>query len=257
MTDTDRTPGQTPDAGRDDHDLAALFAADKNSPPAFLNKTILAAAHEAVTADDNTAPEQASVFNDAPSPPTGRRWQTSGGWMAMAASVILAVTVVPLMLRAPDSSLNPGSADLPTMQAVEESMSLTSDSDTRAPENIDADAAPAMMPEAAPSTAPPTPMLPAIQLQRRSTFSDHAATEDEMAGAALTKEAGIAEDEGSANPADETAPDVSFRDTPQRWLAHIRQLLLDERYDDALAEYQSFRRLHPKHEPDFRVPVRQ
>jgi len=224
MNHSDDKTGEQPDEpGRDDQDLAALFNADKAAVPEFLNARILAAAHDAVATDKAEPP--ATTHETTPPPPVSRNgWQHSGRWMAMAASVILVVAVAPLMLRSPESTLQTEAVDASTLKAVEQSVSVSADS--AAPENeADEMASPsgaATMREAAPVATPAAPMMPAIQAQKRS----------------LSRE-------------------LSFRDTAQSWLAHIRQLQEDERYDDALTEYQLFRRRHPEYEPGFTLPLRQ
>lgn len=264
-----KTAGQGSEPDDDDQDLAALFNAEDKSPPELLSARILAAAHEAVSADNagNDAPVKADEANSTVT--RFQRWQTSGRWMAMAASVLLAVTIVPVLMRSPDSAMESDAIDSSRMKAVQESLSLSADSVPPAAveaELSEPQAGAQLQREAAPMSSSPTPvatpsasMVPAIQARKRSALADGVGSADDNQGDVeeeVLSESERAIDEDAPAMMEKTAADTDFRNTPQSWMEHIRQLQEDERYDDAVVEYEMFRRRYPMHEPDFSVPLR-
>ncbi len=265
--DDGKTAGQGPEPDGDDQDLAALFNTGDKSPPELLSARILAAAHEAVSADH--ANDDAQVKADEANATVTRlqRWQTSGRWMAMAASVLLAVTLVPVLMRSPDSAMESDAIDSSRMKAVQESLSMSADSvapaveadlsEPQAGAQLQREAAP-MSTSPAPVAAPSASMMPAIQARKRSVLADGVGQGGEVQESVeeeVLSESERAIDEDAGSIERETAVDEGFRDTPQSWVERIRQLEADGRYEDAVVEYEMFRGRYPGFEPGFSGPL--
>ncbi|MGQ7843492.1 hypothetical protein ACUNV4_03365 [Granulosicoccus sp. 3-233] len=270
--------GKMPDQGLpsddDGQDIGAMLDAGNEVVPHSLNQQILSAAREAIanesTADSVTTPLPTEVTQLQPRRSANHRWQTRNRWIAMAASVILAVTVVPLMLRSPDSSLD-NSAELASQKMLQRSIAISLDSAADGLEVDESQSLTSFVRESMPSTNPSTdssastssapiarsssprlqtpeasPVVPAIRAQKRSAPADAAA------GPATD----LAADSDERSSADKSTGDSDFRKTPDSWVARIRQLQKDGRYDEAIEEYELFRGRYPNHEPELSAPRR-
>ncbi len=99
----------TPDA--DDQDLTRLFDAQPDRVPEALDTLILTAAKEAVADPAVTGPK--------------RRGTAIKSWFAVAATLLLGITLTPLLLQTPESALDRPASTGSTLEAVATSVSMT------------------------------------------------------------------------------------------------------------------------------------
>ncbi len=260
-TQESQEPREPQGPDHDDQDLAALFEAEATAPPELLSARILAAAHEAVEHEPKTSADE-SITPDKHI----QRWKHAGRWMAMAASVLLAILVTPLLLRAPESVMEADAVDTSRMKAVQQSLDSNTAA-TVAPMDIQAsDSRLQPQQEAAPMALSPTPearspapMVQELQTQKRSVQVDRAAAADDfqgMAGEDALNDSEPFQEEESLSADREGSTETMFRNSPESWVTHIRQLQEDGNFDEAVAEYEVFRERYPDHEPDFTGPLR-
>lgn len=96
----------------DDQDIAALFEAQSTEPPESLDKVVLAAAKDSVA-------EPSKQVSAPTAQPLG---QSKHRWFALAATIVVGVSVAPLLLKSPESSL-----DAPLISSSEKSLETAED----------------------------------------------------------------------------------------------------------------------------------
>lgn len=174
-----------------DEDINELFKGQVVKVPTALDNAILAASKS------NAESKAARSISPAP-------------WLAVAATVLMAIIVTPLMLTSPDSSLQIENAE-PFEQA-----------DTPAPLTIQADEVPAIKSEA-------RALKPSI-VRKQSAPRALVSSESHEA---LILESDISEES------------VSYRDTPEEWINEINRLLSSDQMSQAQEEYDLFKAIHP------------
>ena len=112
----------------------------------------------------------------------------------------------------------------------------------------------------APEARSPAPMVQELQMQKRSVQVDRAAAADDFQGMADKDALNDSEpfpQEESVSADREGSTEAAFRNSPESWVAYIRQLQEDGSFDEAVAEYEVFRERYPDHEPEFSKPQQQ
>lgn len=174
-----------------DEDINELFKGQVVKVPTALDNAILAAS--------TSNAESKATRSISPAP-----------WLAVAATVVMAIIVAPLMLTSPDSTLQIENAE-PFEQA-----------DTPAPLTIQADEVPAIKSEA-------RALKPSIVRKQSAPRALVSSDSHE----ALILESDISEES------------VSYRDTPEEWINEINRLLSSEQMSQAQEEYDLFKAIHP------------
>ncbi len=201
-------------ADSDDQDLTRLFDAQQDRVPEALDRFILAAAKDAV--------EEASTTVQK------RRGTAIKSWFAVAATLLLGITVTPLLLQAPESALDRTASTGSTLKAVEESVSMTAEQPVRQMRDSESDTADSAAQNESPMSIT-SPVMPAIKAQSRTTVTR---------SGSLGKEKRVTGDE-------------DYRRSAKNWLAHIRVLIKEEQPVKARTEYDLFRKTFPDYAPDF------
>ena len=199
----------TPDA--DDQDLTRLFDARQDRVPEALDTLILAAAKEAV------AEPVATVRKP--------RGTAIKGWFAVAATLLLGITITPMLLQAPESALDRTGSSL---KAVEESVSMTAEPAARVMQDSESDVMDSAAREAAPMSLA-SPVMPAIQTQSRKAA---------ISSSSVAQEKRVSEVE-------------DYRRSAKNWLEHIHVLIDEGQSARAQTEYDLFRKAFPDYAPDF------
>ena len=202
----------TPDA--DDKDLTRLFNTQQDRVPEALDSLILAAAKEAVA--------QPAVTDRK------RRGTVIKSWFAVAATLLLGISVTPLLLQAPESALDRTASTGSTLKAVEESVSMTAEPSVRQMRNSESNAADSAAQNEAPMLIT-SPVMPAIQTQSRKAI---------ISSSSDAQEKRVSETE-------------DYRLSAKNWLEHIRVLIKEEQPAKARSEYDLFRKAFPDYAPDF------
>lgn len=243
---TPHRPGKEPD----DHDIAALFDAQPLSLPEELDATILAAAKKVITESPSTAE---SKFTIKPLSKTTNRW------FALAATVVVGVSVAPLLLKSPESSLNAPSV-------------VSSVATSSAPAEVIAEK----------EIAGPAPLIASddngddnggaagdLLLEERESLavSDESVTADVTAKTIQSSTARIASPAASSatslaassalmSESDRTlekTANYDYRNTPDAWVKEILRLESTGNNKQASVEYELFRDKHPDVEPEFKL----
>ncbi len=202
----------TPDA--DDQDLTRLFDTQQDRVPEALDRFILAAAKDAVAKPSATVQK--------------RRGKVIKGWFAIAATLLLGITITPMLLQAPESALEHTTSSGSTLQAVEESVSMTAEPNARMMQDSESDSADSVAQDEAPMSMT-SPMMPAIQAQsRKAAISSSSAAQE--------KRVSEVED---------------YRRSAKNWLEHIHVLIDEGQSARAQTEYDLFRKAFPDYAPDF------
>ncbi len=202
----------TPDA--EDQDLTRLFDAQQEQVPEALDKLILTAAKEAVAEPAVTGQK--------------RRGTAIKSWFAVAATLLLGITLTPLLLQAPESALDRTASTGSTLKAVESSVSMTAESSLHVPQNSESDAADSIARDEA-SRSISRSLLPAIQAPSGTAV---------MTSNALARQKRVIEAE-------------EYRRSPMSWVGQIRTLIKEKQLARARTEYELFRKSYPKFAPDF------
>ena len=119
-------PGKEPD----DQDIAALFDAQDVSVPEELDDIILAAANEIGTEQRNTDDSHLEIDSDTRSKSSSvikPLNKTAHRWFAIAASLVIGISVVPLLLRSPETSLTTPPAVAPIKSTTNSAAATTVD----------------------------------------------------------------------------------------------------------------------------------
>lgn len=202
----------TPDS--DDQDLTRLFDAQRDQAPETLDRFILTAAKQAVAEPSNTVQK--------------RRGTTIKSWFAVAATLLLGITITPLLLQAPESALEHTTSSGSTLHAVEESISMTAEPSIREMQNSESDGADSVAQDEVPMSMT-SPVMPAIQTQSRKAA---------ISNSSVAQEKRFSEAE-------------EYRRSAKNWLEQIRVLMKDGQPARARTEYDLFRKAFPDYAPDF------
>jgi hypothetical protein len=241
-----KTERTTPEP--DDADLTRLFAAQTDAPPATLDALILAAARDAVS-DRARDPVSSTAAND-PSQRAARGPRPAiMGWFAVAATVVLGLSLAPRLLQSPGSALGEQAPaqiqGSPPAQAFEPSSAQVF-SPSPSPQ------------QAQNSQFAQRSALTGVQVSRPESAvpgeSREAIIQDAQARNYLRKsEAGSQAGISNTYITDEAQVPEDYRKSPETWMKQIRTLVKDGHQAKAEEELDAFRQVHPDHEPGFRV----
>ncbi len=198
----------------DDQDLTRLFDAQQDRVPEALDRFILTAAKDAVAEPSATVQK--------------RRGTVIKSWFAVAATLLLGITITPLLLQAPESALDRTASTGSTLKAVEESVSMTAEPAARVMQHSETDVMDSAEREEAPMSMT-SPVMPAIQSQSRK---------------AAISSSSVAQEKRVSEPED-------YRRSPKNWLEQIRVLMKEGQPAMARTEYDLFRKAFPDYAPDF------
>ena len=202
----------TPDA--DDQDLTRLFDARQDRVPEALDTLILAAAKEAVS-------EPVATLRKP-------RGTAIKGWFAVAATLLLGITITPMLLQAPESALDRTASTGSSLKAVEESVSMTAEPAAHLMQDSESDVMDSAAREAAPMSLA-SPLMPAIQTQSRKAA---------ISSSSVAREKRVSEVE-------------DYRRSAKNWLEHIHVLIDEGQSARAQTEYDLFRKAFPDYAPEF------
>ncbi len=215
-----------------DKDIAELFKQQQVRIPEGLDDTILKASREALK--DNDASQQ-RLIPQAP-------------WMAVAATVVLAVLVAPLMLTSPDTQLE---VDVMEIQ-----------SEAQTPSALER---PTLTPTPTDEPANATPPAPELTLklapmlapnENASTASDSAKRQSDSAmKRPMTSSASTGAPVNTNSTTSSLSSDSPrYRSTPKSWLNQIERLIMLEQLTEAQEEYDLFVEQYPDHLTDIKIP---
>lgn len=246
----------------DDHDIAALFNAQLVTAPDELDTAILAAAKQAVT-DAPTPDTQADAM-----PAIKPLSKATNRWFALAATVVIGISVTPLLLKSPETSLN-APVTAPVEVIAESAQLIESDNTGGAAGDLlvneESDSI-ALSDESVAVEAGEQSSLKkaAREMSRDTTMGatmEAEAEELDNAEVTITTRSRIA---SSAAPAVSTlslndtkralleSGDNKHRDTAENWIKEILRLESIGDIRQASAEYILFRKNHPDFKPVFK-----
>jgi hypothetical protein len=241
---TPHRPGKEPD----DRDIAALFDAQPVSVPDELDNAILSAATQAIT--------ESSPIPDESKPTIKPLSKTSNRWFALAATVVVGISVAPMLLKSPESSLDAPSTAPVEMAPVEimaEPVSIIASDDNGG-------AAGDLLPEVSESLPISHESVAAevnVEALRARSESEAFSNEQVM----KTKQSRTAK---TASTTASTAlisdseralkknGNYDYRNTANAWVKEILRLESAGNVKEASAEYALFRDNHPDFNPEFK-----
>ncbi|ASJ75386.1 hypothetical protein [Granulosicoccus antarcticus] len=227
-------------ASSDDRDLVELFDSQQESVPEALDKYILNAAQDAVSQTGTTDDRQTGV---------GIK-----GWFAIAATLLLGVTITPLLLQSPESALKSttsrvtATADAASESAFEPESATQSESRYLASADRE-------------EIVSPAADAPILESPDNQISADSAITH-EQAGivaaspmvSAIRAPSPTAKSERGELVENRNVPDEPlYRQSAKDWIKEISRLVDDKNPDKAQTEYDLFRKVYPEYEPDFQL----
>ena len=236
------TPNR-PDKEPNDHDIAALFDEQTVSVPDELDATILASAKQAVS-ETLPAPES--------KPAIKLLSKTTNRWFALAATVVVGISVAPVLLKSPESSL-----DAPTTAPIE----LIAESAPLIVSDDNGGAAGDLLLQAndsAPVVKNSALITASNQTMRKKAESEAYSDEEAIRITQSHKKT-------NASPAASTAlftdaerallksATKNYRNTTISWINEIMQLESKGKLKEAAAEYALFREKYPDVKPHFKL----
>lgn len=200
--------------GTGDQDLTRLFDAQQEAVPEALDTLILTAAKDAVAEPAVTVQPRGGI--------------PVRGWFAVAATLLLGFTLVPLLLQDPESSLDAPQSSGSTREALKESVSMKTEPAVRVMLDSESDTMDSAVWEET-SLLVNSPVTPAIQTPGRRSVTNS----------------------GTRMQGKRIIDDEDYRRSPKNWLAQIRVLIEDQQPTRARTEYDLFRKAFPDYAPDF------
>lgn len=197
-----KLPSESQMGSQDDKDISALLKKQTIPVPASLDDSILAASKS-----------NAAVAIAKP------RLPHRSPWLAVAATVILAIFVAPLMLTTPESSLESERSRVLIQESAPAAISIQAD--TKAAVASEADNAQSLK-----TLKKPAP---------RALISSDTAAVNSM----------------EIDLTDET---YKYRNTPEDWIEEINRLISDAQHSLAEEEYDLFRAIYPSYETNIQLP---
>lgn len=202
----------TPDA--DDQDLTRLFDAQEERVPQALDDLILTAAKEAVAAPAVTGQK--------------RRSQVIRSGLAVAATLLLGITLTPLLLQSPESVLDRAVPTEPMLKVVERPVSISAESSLQVLQNSESDAANSIVQDET-TTFISRSLLPPNQASNGTAM---------MTSSASARQQRVIDAE-------------EYRRSPISWEEQIRTLMNENQLARARTEYHLFRKSYPYFSPGF------
>lgn len=197
-----KLPSESQTDSHDDKDISTLLKQQSFQIPASLDDSILAASK----ADTSIAKHKLRLLRQSP-------------WMAVAAAVLLAVLVAPLMITTPESSLEAEHTRALPKERTRAVLQFQADTEAAIP--MDAEIL-----QSVKASNKPAP--------RALISSDSAAI--------------------STMKIDLSEESFTYRNTPEAWVKEITRLLSVDELSSAEEEYDLFRAIHPAYRPTFRLP---
>ncbi|MFK7855340.1 MAG: hypothetical protein AB8B79_14550 [Granulosicoccus sp.] len=250
------TPNR-PSKEPNDQDIAALFEAQAIEPPESLDNAVLAAAKESVAESSG----QMRVPKAKPLDKT-THVKTTHRWFALAATVVVGVSVAPLLLKSPESSL-----DAPLASVSEEPLESAEVLTDISPLEQSADnggAAGDRLLEESESVSNTSSSLAtstrnrAIQerVELDAGSDDDIANASQAAPSSAAAPAGLVSTLTSSKKAFSDLSPNEYRAQPETWKNEIITLESTGDYKKASIEYALFRIQFPDFEPDFKLRER-
>ena len=195
-------PSESQTGSHDDKDISTLLKQQTIRVPDSLDESILAASKS----DTSIANYKRRLLRQSP-------------WMAVAATVVLAILVAPLMLKTPETLLE---AEHSKVQLEESTRAVNSvQAETEAAVAMDVD----IMQSRKASSKPAPRAL--ISNDSTATYSMETDLSDET---------------------------FAYRDTPEEWVEEINRLITEGELSSAEEEYDLFRAIHPTYKTTIRLP---
>ncbi len=195
-------PSESQTGSHDDKDISTLLKQQTIRVPDSLDESILAASKS----DTAIANYKRRLLRQSP-------------WMAVAATVVLAILVAPLMLKTPETLLE---AEPSKVQLEERTRAVNSvQAETEAAVAMDVD----IMQSRKASSKPAPRAL--ISNDSTATYSMETDLSDET---------------------------FAYRDTPEEWVEEISRLITEGELSSAEEEYDLFRAIHPAYKTTIRLP---
>ena len=195
-------PSESQTGSHDDKDISTLLKQQTIRVPESLDESILAASKS----DTSIANYKQRLLRQSP-------------WMAVAATVVLAILVAPLMLKTPETLLE---AEPSKVQLEERTRAVNSvQAETEAAVAMDVD----IMQSRKASSKPAPRAL--ISNDSTATYSMETDLSDET---------------------------FAYRDTPEEWVEEINRLITEGELSSAEEEYDLFRAIHPAYKTTIRLP---
>jgi len=219
----------------DDQDIAALFDAQSAAAPDALDARLLEAAKQAVTAASAVSESKPAIR------PLSR---TSNRWFALAATVVVGISVAPLLLKSPESSLD---APMATAPLAEDNFSKGGAAGDLLLE--ESDTLPVASTEAVPSTADHA----ALQEAESEAAGEQAVmkTTQSLSARSLSTNAAALRPADAQRVLNETGVDDNYRDDADAWIEEILRLKSVGNKLQVSVEYALFRAKHPDFKPEF------
>ena len=232
-----------PNGPDNDDDIARVFNAQPVQVPDSLRKAVLLQASQLSRQQSSDSEDSTNLETSTePTRETSKTRLPKAAWLSAAATIVIAVAVAPLLLTAPQSSLEPSlepSVDTSLASESEEQLMI----ETAPPEQITSTSATSSSALQAPASSAKTLSsdaaadAPQMQQRKESTASDSLPLDAEMAEEI------------------EFQSSTAYRSSAAQWMERIDKLIADGDTDTAREEYRLFSAKHPNevksYIPDF------
>lgn len=263
------------DSRLEDDDMASLFAAQNVDVPKDLKQSVFVQAEHKLMMDTAIDTNDA-VTNDRPVHSGGLhanviaaertqqyRLHSRARWLAVAATMLMAVAVAPVLINTPDSALNTDSVvsfdlDSAAPESTAQPTALTSPAQTAATTSLtesDHMRNELAVSEETRSNAPSTAPMEALQtinteqlMNSRATLSNMKTTRQRASDEATGGAAGDSVSDSVRRYSDFT----DYRQTASLWIKEIQRLIDLKEHARAKTEYLLFKERHPEHARDFK-----
>ena len=247
----------------DDEDIASVFAAQKVDVPDDLMNSVLEEAQRQLNLDaekgtDFLAAHDHSTHTNNVTGVTSKEERAKSHslhsrsrWLAVAATMLVAIAVTPLLLNSPDSSLNDGGAgtyevDSAASVATQEAEAAPDDSTSSPSATAVESSASAAAPSEVPMAAEQSIATDQIQDDRAARSAPEALRQrrsDNVATSTADK---------TSSEFNESSGTIAYRQNADNWIEEIQRLINQNEARQAETEYRLFEKQHPDRARDFK-----
>lgn len=267
------------DSGLEDDDMASLFTAQNVNVPKDLKQSVLVQAERKLLMDTAIDSNDA-VTNDRPVHNSSlhanviaaertqqHRLHSRSRWLAVAATMLMAVAIAPLLINTPDSALDTDSVvgfdlDSAVPESTAQPAALTNSAQTAVTTALTESEH--MQNELADSEEMRSTALSTAPMEALQTINTEQSMNSRTTLSNMKTTGQLASDEATGGAAGDSVNDsirrysdfTGYRQTANSWIKEIQRLVDHKEQARANAEYLLFKEQHPERARDFKPDIK-